>query len=468
MLRRRRSPAKSQRRVVRKDQLPYWRNVLQLGCVSQDSHPRKSVLRKGNWDRITPSNSPGTRGTNKKKKYGREGVHPEGTFRSVSLTSVIFSPPSLWRGHERSPCNKKDAPQSSMEVGEKYLHAQECGQSKVLLSYWSQGNVGANFKTSRGTRIRVWFRSFNAHAEQQGFGLRWDGDSAEIQKPYRGGGGQQGDVNKRWSTGMCSRSWPLRDCAITRRYACSSIAWKTMRTTRIFLWVGQQSTTTADQKVRKIRCKNGQSRTSCCSGFFVQFWYKIVFNIDIEGLVVIRSSLRSKWRIRTRRLGLRKSKTELKGEWQRRFGRPFVRYSWMVGGDRRWCGGHGSACARTRFSGLWFETFHESGIKIKEAQCSHFPKDRHCAVCLRTKITRVPCRRRTGGAVPRLEKVGDLITGDHKVLNQEGESRNNHRYAVVVRDLATQWMQSSVQNKRFTRDGKEFKKVARTVIGAKS
>ena len=31
-------------------------------------------------------------------------------------------------------------------------------------------------------------------------------------------------------------------------------------------------------------------------------------------------------------------------------------------------------------------------------------------------------------------KIGDLITADHKVLNEGGESRNNHRYAVVVQD----------------------------------
>ena len=38
-----------------------------------------------------------------------------------------------------------------------------------------------------------------------------------------------------------------------------------------------------------------------------------------------------------------------------------------------------------------------------------------------------PCRRRTGEPVPRAEKFGDLISADHKVLNEEGESRNNHR-----------------------------------------
>ena len=67
----------------------------------------------------------------------------------------------------------------------------------------------------------------------------------------------------------------------------------------------------------------------------------------------------------------------------------------------------------------------------------HVPKDRNCEVCLRTKMTRAPCRRRTGEALPRVEKFGDWITADHKVLNDDGESRNNHRYAVVVQDLAT-------------------------------
>ena len=65
------------------------------------------------------------------------------------------------------------------------------------------------------------------------------------------------------------------------------------------------------------------------------------------------------------------------------------------------------------------------------------PKDRNCEICKRTKITRAPCRRRIGGAVPRAENVGDMITADHKVLGENCESRNNHRYAVVVQDLAT-------------------------------
>ena len=65
---------------------------------------------------------------------------------------------------------------------------------------------------------------------------------------------------------------------------------------------------------------------------------------------------------------------------------------------------------------------------------THFPKDRNCEICRRTKITR--------GAVPRAENFGVLITADHKVLSEGCEFRNNHRYAIVVQDLATQWIQS--------------------------
>ena len=78
----------------------------------------------------------------------------------------------------------------------------------------------------------------------------------------------------------------------------------------------------------------------------------------------------------------------------------------------------------------------------KHSVYTHFPKDRNCEICQRTKMTRAPCRRRNGDAVPRAENFGDLITADHKVLSDNCESRNNHRYAVVVQDLATQWIQA--------------------------
>ena len=43
-------------------------------------------------------------------------------------------------------------------------------------------------------------------------------------------------------------------------------------------------------------------------------------------------------------------------------------------------------------------------------------------------IRDTPCRRRNGGAVPRAENIGGLIKADHKVLSENGESRNNHKW----------------------------------------
>ena len=79
----------------------------------------------------------------------------------------------------------------------------------------------------------------------------------------------------------------------------------------------------------------------------------------------------------------------------------------------------------------------------KQSVHTHFPKDPNCDICLKTKITRTSCRRR----------AGDLITADHKILSEGIESRNipNHRYAVVVQDLATQWLQSNHVKRKLPR-----------------
>ena len=80
---------------------------------------------------------------------------------------------------------------------------------------------------------------------------------------------------------------------------------------------------------------------------------------------------------------------------------------------------------------------HPTKVATKSRKHSidaHFPKDRNCDVCLRTKMARAPSRRRTGEALPRAEKFGDLITAGHTVLREGGESRNNRRCSVVVQE----------------------------------
>ena len=105
----------------------------------------------------------------------------------------------------------------------------------------------------------------------------------------------------------------------------------------------------------------------------------------------------------------------------------------------------------------------------KHSVNTHSRKNRNCEICKRTKITRAPCRRRSGGAVNRAENFGDLITADHNVLSDNCESRNNHRYAVVVQDLATQWIQAyPCKNKNFTGNPEKLAKVPGTREETKS
>ena len=103
---------------------------------------------------------------------------------------------------------------------------------------------------------------------------------------------------------------------------------------------------------------------------------------------------------------------------------------------------HGDSHASSSHEASFEPIFMRREDLGKHSVYTHFPNDRNCEICQRTKITRAPCRRRNGGAVPRAENFGDFITADQKVLSDNCESRNNHRCAVVVQDLATKWIQA--------------------------
>ena len=87
---------------------------------------------------------------------------------------------------------------------------------------------------------------------------------------------------------------------------------------------------------------------------------------------------------------------------------------------RRQSGEHRIASTRTQFSGTRSRPSDESGNEIMETQYFYSLHEYgNCDVCLRTKITNASCRKRTGEALPRAQKFGDLITSDHKVLNED-------------------------------------------------
>ena len=90
-------------------------------------------------------------------------------------------------------------------------------------------------------------------------------------------------------------------------------------------------------------------------------------------------------------------------------------------------------------------------VSGKHSIFCHFPKDRNCDICVRTKITRASCSKRTGTGRAQSGIFDDLITADHKVLSDECES--------VVQDLATQWIQSYPGKKNFSANRGELAKV---------
>ena len=169
------------------------------------------------------------------------------------------------------------------------------GQGYVLFSCWSKGNAGNLFTFARGVRIRGWFRSFHTHADQKGFELRWKGHLEEVQTPNSGHDGQWRSGNIRGGTNLCSRSWIIRDCAITRWNASSFIARKTLRRPRILLWVGQRQEATVDPKWEDNHLQNRQPRTPCCSRIVNQFRWQCIFKVAVKRSVFNRFVRRATW-----------------------------------------------------------------------------------------------------------------------------------------------------------------------------
>ena len=76
---------------------------------------------------------------------------------------------------------------------------------------------------------------------------------------------------------------------------------------------------------------------------------------------------------------------------------------------------------------------------------THFPKYRNCEACRMTKTTRATGKhrplKRTDG-IPPSTTLGELTAADHKILDLDGKSRNNHRNALIVQDGYSYGLQS--------------------------
>ena len=115
------SPAKSQRQVVRKISCDV-EGVLKLGCVSQDSFPGKSILRE-----------PGMLGSKHAVKFSKFTWHQikkSGKKGSIARNFQKCAP------HERSPC----APKFGERSHEETLHQERC----VRKAAWDLANIFTN------------------------------------------------------------------------------------------------------------------------------------------------------------------------------------------------------------------------------------------------------------------------------------------------------------------------------------
>ena len=84
---------------------------------------------------------------------------------------------------------------------------------------------------------------------------------------------------------------------------------------------------------------------------------------------------------------------------------------------------------------------------------------------MKTKITRLLAANALAQPYLEQKNLVTLITADHKVLSDNCESRNNHRYAVVVQDLATQWIQPDPWKTKLLRKPREACKSSWSQLG---
>ena len=159
------SPTKSQRKVVREDQLRYWRSlhnwVVYLKILIRGN---LFYVNLENWDLNTPSNSPKAPGT--KSKFGKERVHREVFIQKCAPHERSLCAPKFEdRSHEETLHQERRARKASWDLAKNIYKLKNSdkarfkipGEAKVM------STPITSKKKNRRARIRSWFRSINAH-----------------------------------------------------------------------------------------------------------------------------------------------------------------------------------------------------------------------------------------------------------------------------------------------------------------
>ena len=105
----------------------------------------------------------------------------------------------------------------------------------------------------------------------------------------------------------------------------------------------------------------------------------------------------------------------------------------------------------------------------KHSVYTHFLKDRNCEICKRTKITRAPCRRRNGEAVPRADNFGRI--DNSRSQGPKRQLRISKQSSICSRGAGLRHSKDpgvSVQKKKITRNREKLPKVHGTREETKS
>ena len=456
----------------------------QLVCAFQDMKPLKSILRKCS-DMQKP--------IQRVKFTTAFARHTKFRDRNPSLGYNCLGDP-----HQRSPNAPKFEDRSQEETEWQEQGAREAAWN-LAKSYWNSRSkkeqqsshlrrIGACLHQLLNLRnenlVSTQERQCTWSAKRTWVMLKWI--LWRIVQSYDSPNRQWRSANAWRGNGVCQRIVYIFDYESSRKHASSLIARKALRWTRILMWVDQRSKTTSFLKRDSDSLQHGELRSYCGSRLVKEFflWFSS-FNFNDtfetgESFFFIFFQLvfftYSKWETREREdrtesdispVQVSNSVDDISGkpdeDQANKIPKTNKKETTITRGD--------PLCSDDSEIPEWLQEFRENLVDDeiplqggshassshelslepmstrsedldKHSVNTHFLQDRNCEICERTKIRRAPCRRRIGRVVLRAENFGDLITADHKVLSDNCESRNNHRYAVVVQDLATRWIQS--------------------------
>ena len=373
--------------------------------------PSEKVFSTENWVRIAPSHSPRAHGTT--YTFGKESVHRKELCKSVKLKNAMRVRQKLRIGHSKKPCTKNDAPAEKHRTWRKPCpYAQNKGQGYFLLPYRSMGNAFTLFARARGGRIRGRLRGIYAHAEQKGLKLRRTGNPSKIQEPLNGDQSQ-------WASEEAQENVHDLELFVTVEILNDTPA--VLSLGKLCAEHGHIDEWASGQKPHLT--KNGEK--FCAIRIDFKLERRFVFYIVLEGLTQYLSEFSKVTKLRYSRSSIgrpgrsfRKSRTKIKRKAtikQQAVDCEISQSGWRSSqtiSKIQKCQ-HSQTLLMTQIRSVP-RKWHPGGIVfILTSQKTKIAKSAG-----EKKITRAPCRRRNGGAVPRAENLGDSITVDHKVLNE--------------------------------------------------